>query len=106
MLCESRTTLSKMKHAEHGTHGIPPMQSRPPQYGTNELGYGTTYTLINRWRGVLLCQLSKCILLQLLVGTDAEAIGLLLQRHEEVGRLGERLLRRLEVLVVGDLYPE
>mmetsp|Transcript_17090 Transcript_17090/g.42432 ORF Transcript_17090/g.42432 Transcript_17090/m.42432 type:complete len:240 (+) Transcript_17090:68-787(+) len=49
---------------------------------------------------------SKCILLQLLIGTDAEVIGLPLQRHEEVGRLCERLLRRLEVLVVGDLDPE
>ena len=42
-------------------------------------------------------------MLQLLVGTDAKARGLLLERHEEVGRLGHRLLRRLEVLVVGDL---
>ena len=42
-------------------------------------------------------------MLQLLVGTDAEARGLLLERDEEVGRLGHRLLRRLEVLVVGDL---
>ena len=43
------------------------------------------------------------VVLQLLVGTDAKARGLLLERDEEVGRLGHRLLRRLEVLVVGDL---
>eukprot|EP00964_Phaeocystis_antarctica_P009151 scaffold4955_cov53-Phaeocystis_antarctica.AAC.3 len=43
------------------------------------------------------------VLLQLLVDADAEALGLLLERHEEVRRLGHGLLRRLQVLVVGHL---